>query len=261
MFLILIAGVPLGGGGGERKPSSAMEDIPDYQDSLRKYALGLVENREEGREHSEVEKNKEEGRSGVKNEEGHSEVKNEEKRRSEVKNEEEGRSGVENEEGKQCSRVENEKKEQCTGVEKDKKREDEKEGGTGGVSDEQKEAGKDSLLPEKAHPSSRLQPKHPHPQLHRPPDYYPPHMMHSSLQNGFPSEADMARMHSHYPPPPPHMYPPSPYGPRHFDPQHRNGVPPAPSHHPAYASYYAHHQRMSYYPPNPYMQGELKFLT
>ena len=263
----LIAGVPPSG----RKPSSTMEDVPDYQDSLRKYALGLVENREEKREHSEVEKNEEKGRSGLKDEEegrsrvkdeedGCSGVKDEEDGCSGVKKEEEGRLEVENEEGEQCSGVEKEEKEQRTGEDKDRRKEDE-EGGSTGVSDEQKEAGKDSLLPEKAHPSSRLQPKHLHPQPHRPPEHYPPHMMHSSLQNGFPSEADMARMHSHYPPPPPHMYPPPPYGPRHFDPQHRNGVPPAPSHHSAYASYYAHHQRMSYYPPHPYMQGKFKFWS
>ena len=181
---------------------------------------------------------------------------------SEEKEEGGQHSSEESEEGGQCSREKKEEEEEeeekeRSGVEKDRRRENEQEGSKE-VSEKNK-AGKDSVLPEKAHPSSRPQPKHPHPQLHRALDHhYPPHMVHSSLQNGFPSEADLARMHSHYPPPP-HMYPPPPYGPRHFDPQHRNGVPPASPHHPAYASYYAHHQRMPYYPSHPYMQGELSF--
>ena len=255
-------GVPPDGSRGGRKPSSTTEDIPDYQDSLRKYALGLVENREEEGEHSEVKGEKKE-RSREENKEGrqHSREESEEGgQRSREEKEEGGQhSREEKEEGGQHSREEKEEEEEeCSGVEKDRRREDEEEGSK--EVSEKKKAGKDSLLPEKANPSSGHQPKHPHPQLHRPPDqHYPPHMMHSSLQNGFPSEADLARMHSHYPPPPLHMYAPPPYGPRHFDPQHRNGVPPAPSHHPAYASYYAHHQRMPYYPSHPYMQGELSF--
>ena len=171
------AGVPPDVGNGEKKAASSAGDIPDYQDSLRRYALGLAENK--------------------------------------------GQEG------------------EISGAEKEEKRKE-----------EEREKGK-----EVGEAISRPPQTDSKPQLQRPPRPYPPHMMHSGMQNGYPSDADMARMHSPYPPPPPHAYPPPPYGPRQLDPQHRNGMPSSASHHPGYPPYYAHPHHMPYGPPHPYMPG------
>jgi len=176
---IYTAGIPPDVGSAAKKAGGLAEDIPDYQDSLRKYAMGLAEN---------------------KGDEG-----------------------------------------EISGAEKDERRKE-------GEGDQEKGNKAGEVI-------SRPQQRDSKPQLQRPPHSYPPHMMHSGMQNGYPSEADMARMHSPYPPPPPHAYPPPPYGPRQFDPQHRNGMPSPASHHPAYPPYYAHPHRMPYGPPHPYMPG------
>ena len=82
----------------------------------------------------------------------------------------------------------------------------------------------------------------------------PPYPMGPHFQNGYPSEAELARMHPYYHPPPhmmaPEMYPPQPFPSRHFEAEKHNGA--AAHMNPNYAGYYGN--RMPYYPP-PYMHG------
>ena len=76
-----------------------------------------------------------------------------------------------------------------------------------------------------------------------------PYAVGPQFQNGYPSEAELARMHPYYHPSPhmmpPEMYPPQPFTSRHFEVEKHNGA--AAHMNPNYAGYYGN--RMPYYPP------------
>ncbi len=235
LYVLLVPAPPTGKapptvnkGSGNETP----EDFPDYQDSLRRYALGLSP--EEGSRTREGggKAERQGSRDSSKTEEGEEGGTVAEGKETEAATGKEGEGSagekavVEGEKGEAAREEGGERPDGKTEVEKEPLGQASTKASTGSKT-----------------PSNKDSPHKPR-SVHagRPPTApYPYH-----LQNGYPSDPGYAGMHEHFPP---GMVPPYPPPYQHVQ---SKGIPPG------YPGYYGN--RNPYY-PHPYMQGELSTLV